>query len=366
MTDKNLTKNDLVTVDIADIGADGEGIGKVDGLPLFIKDAVIGDRVEARVTKTKKHYGYARVERVIEPSPFRVQPACGFHRQCGGCQIQAFDYEKQLEFKQNKVRNHLIRIGGFGEHVVEQIMEPILGMEDPWHYRNKAQYPVGTDKEGNPITGFYAGRTHSIIANTDCRLGRVENQEILEAVLDYMKVNHVSAYQEETGIGLIRHILIRTGFASGQIMVCLIINADKFESLPDQEYLLEKLKNIPGMTSVSVNLNTRRDNVIMGDQVHTIWGSSTISDTLHIYGRGLTFKISPLSFYQVNPLQTEKLYSLAVEYAGLTGRETVWDLYCGIGTISLFGNCCQAGLWCGDHSPSHRGCQRECPHQRPS
>ncbi|MBE5869020.1 MAG: 23S rRNA (uracil(1939)-C(5))-methyltransferase RlmD [Lachnospiraceae bacterium] len=331
-----MTKNDLVTVDIADIGADGEGIGKVDGLPLFIKDAVIGDRVEARVTKTKKHYGYARVERVIEPSPFRVQPACGFHRQCGGCQIQAFDYEKQLEFKQNKVRNHLIRIGGFGEHVVEQIMEPILGMEDPWHYRNKAQYPVGTDKEGNPITGFYAGRTHSIIANTDCRLGRVENQEILEAVLDYMKVNHVSAYQEETGIGLIRHILIRTGFASGQIMVCLIINADKFESLPDQEYLLEKLKNIPGMTSVSVNLNTRRDNVIMGDQVHTIWGSSTISDTLHIYGRGLTFKISPLSFYQVNPLQTEKLYSLAVEYAGLTGRETVWDLYCGIGTISLF------------------------------
>ncbi len=336
MIEKSLTKNDLVTVDITDIGADGEGIGKVDGFPFFIKDAVIGDRVEARVTKTKKQYGYARVERVIEPSPFRVQPACGFHRQCGGCQIQAFDYEKQLEFKQNKVRNHLIRIGGFDEHLVEHIMEPILGMENPCHYRNKAQYPVGSDKEGNPITGFYAGRTHSIIANTDCRLGRKENQQILEVILDYMKVNHVSAYHEETGTGLIRHILIRTGFASGQIMVCLIINADKFESLPNQAYLLEKLKNIPGMTSVSVNLNTRRDNVIMGDQVHTIWGSSTISDTLHIQGRGLTFKISPLSFYQVNPVQTEKLYSLAVEYAGLTGRETVWDLYCGIGTISLF------------------------------
>ncbi|MBQ7954827.1 MAG: 23S rRNA (uracil(1939)-C(5))-methyltransferase RlmD [Lachnospiraceae bacterium] len=356
----NFAKNDLVTVEITDIGTDGEGIGKIDGFLLFIKDAVIGDVVEAKITKTKKQYAYARVEKVLTPSPFRVQPNCEFHRQCGGCQIQAFDYKKQLIFKENKVKNNLIRIGGFDADYIEKIMEPVVGMEEPYYYRNKAQYPVGTDKEGNLITGFYAGRTHSIISNTRCHLGRRENQQILEAVLEYMKENEISAYDEEKGTGLVRHILIRSGFASGEIMVCLIINAKNFKALPAQEKLLAKLRTFPGMASVSVNLNTRRDNVIMGTEVHTIWGKPTISDTLCIYGtgagaerkvslgegsvdwsqipkeRGLTFKISPLSFYQVNPVQTEKLYSLAVEYAGLTGKETVWDLYCGIGTISLF------------------------------
>ena len=372
-------KNDRVVLEITDIGVEGEGIGKVNGFPLFVKDAIVGDMVEARITRAKKQYAYARLEKVITPSPFRVEPRCAFHRQCGGCQIQAFDYKKQLEFKENKVRSNLIRIGGFDKELIDRIMEPVVGMEEPFCYRNKAQYPVGTDKEGNIITGFYAGRTHSIIANTRCHLGREENQQILEAVLDYMRENQVSAFEEETGRGLVRHILIRTGFASGQIMVCLVINAAKFKSLPAQDRLLDRLKAFSKMTSVSVNLNTRRDNVIMGNQVHTIWGSPTITDTLHIYepggvndswdaagqpaagkqaaggraagqpgygqladwkratkGRGLEFKISPLSFYQVNPVQTEKLYSLAVEYAGLTGKETVWDLYCGIGTISLF------------------------------
>jgi len=327
-----LNKNDLVTVEIIDIGTDGEGIGKVDGYPLFIKDAVIGDTVEARVTKTKKQYAYARVEKVITPSPFRVEPLCKFHRQCGGCQIQAFDYEKQLAFKENKVKNNLVRIGGFEAAFIDRIMEPVVGMDEPYYYRNKAQYPVGTDKEGNLITGFYAGRTHSIIANTECHLGRKENQQILETILEYMRENRVSAYDEEMGTGLVRHILIRSGFASGEIMVCLIINAKTFKALPAQEKLIARLSAFPGMSSISVNLNTRRDNVIMGSEVHTIWGSATIKDTL----QNLTFKISPLSFYQVNPVQTEKLYSLAVEYAGLTGKETVWDLYCGIGTISLF------------------------------
>lgn len=369
-------KNDIVTVEITDIGIDGEGIGKIEGFPLFIKDAIVGDTVEVRITKAKKQYAYGRVEKVLSPSSFRVQPVCAFHRQCGGCQIQAFDYGEQLKFKENKVKNNLIRIGGFEESLINQIMEPIVGMENPYHYRNKAQYPVGTDKEGNPITGFYAGRTHSIIANTECYLGVEQNKEILEAVLDYMRENKVSAYNEETGKGLVRHILIRTGFTSGEIMVCLIINADKLPAheqsvnvrsadeqsvqvlpehiLPMQDKLIEKLQKIDGMTSVSVNFNARRDNVIMGTQVYTIWGKDTISDTLHIrhenkesgdwqaadgqerVSRGLEFKISPLSFYQVNPVQTEKLYSLAVEYAGLTGKETVWDLYCGIGTISLF------------------------------
>lgn len=338
-------KNDLLTVKIEDIGTDGEGIGKVDGFTLFIKDAVIGDTVLAKIMKSKKHYAYARLEKVITPSPFRVEPKCAFHRQCGGCQIQAISYEKQLAFKQQKIRSNLIRIGGFEPELIDRIMEPIVGMENPYHYRNKAQYPVGLDKEGNVITGFYAGRTHNIIANTDCHLGAQENKRILEIILDYMRDCKISAYDEATGKGLIRHVLIRTGFTSGEIMVCLVVNDEK-GNLPQQDKLIEKLSVIRGMTGISLSINTRQTNVIMGTEVHTIWGSPTISDTIHVRdmrkdgfpktGEALTFKISPLSFYQVNPVQTEKLYSLALEYADLTGQETVWDLYCGIGTISLF------------------------------
>lgn len=338
-------KNETVSVRIEDIGTEGEGIGKVEGFTLFVKDAVPGDTVLAKILKCKKNYAYARLEKVETPSPFRVEPECRYYRQCGGCQLQSLSYEKQLQFKQNKIRNNLIRIGGFDAEYVDQRMEPIVGMDEPWHYRNKAQYPVGTDKDGNPITGFYAGRTHSIIANTDCALGVPENKEILERVLEYMKENQVSAYNELTGQGLIRHVLIRKGFTSGEIMVCLIVNSDK-KTLPNQEKLLSRLTDIPNMTSVSISINRERTNVIMGKEIHTLWGKDTISDTIHVRdmqktgypftGHELTFAISPLSFYQVNPVQTEKLYSLALEYAGLTGQETVWDLYCGIGTISLF------------------------------
>ena len=341
-------KNDMVTVTIEDVGMEGEGIGKIDGFPLFIKDAVVGDTVEAKIIKRKKNYAYARVEKVVTPSPFRVEPPCKSHRQCGGCQIQALSYDRQLAFKQDKVRNNLLRIGGFSEAEVDRVMEPVVGMENPLRYRNKAQYPFGTDRQGNPITGFYAGRTHSIIPNTECYLGREENREILQVILDYMKEYHVNAYEEETGKGLIRHALIRTGFYTREIMVCLVINyKGKQESyLPRQDKLLEKLALIKGMTSVSVSINTERTNVIMGKEIHTIWGSDTITDKIRVRDTGkvdmpytgeeLTFSISPLSFYQVNPMQTEKLYSLALEYAGLTGKESVWDLYCGIGTISLF------------------------------
>ncbi|MGN0167796.1 MAG: 23S rRNA (uracil(1939)-C(5))-methyltransferase RlmD [Acetatifactor sp.] len=343
-------KNDIVTVTIEDIGSEGEGIGKVDGFTLFVKDAVIGDTVEAKIVKAKKNYAYARLEKVITSSPFRVQPKCAYHRQCGGCQLQALSYEKQLQFKQEKIRGNLIRIGGFDPAFIDERMEPIVGMEEPFFYRNKAQYPVGTDREGNIVTGFYAGRTHSIIPNTDCCLGAAENREILEKILNYMREYRVTAYDEATGKGLVRHVLIRKGFTSGEIMVCLVINPEKKtgsnEFLPGQQALIEKLREISGMTSVSVSINREKTNVIMGKEIHTLWGSDTISDTIHVRdmsregypftGRNLTFHISPLSFYQVNPVQTEKLYSLALEYAGLTGQETVWDLYCGIGTISLF------------------------------
>lgn len=344
-------KNDILTVTIEDIGNDGEGIGKVDGYTLFVKDAVIGDTVRCKIMKAKKNYAYGKLEEILIPSDIRVTPLCKFHRQCGGCQIQAMDYEAQLGFKQRKVKNNLMRIGGFSAEFLEKVMEPIVGMENPYHYRNKAQFPVGTDKEGKLITGFYAGRTHDIIANTDCALGVPENKEILESILYYMEKYHVPAYDEKTGTGLVRHVLIRKGFASGEIMVCLVVNYEgkrgkdqigKWKGL--KEELIEALAKIPGMTSISVSINTARTNVIMGDEVYTLWGKDKICDTIHVRNgedfsltdRGIVFHISPLSFYQVNPVQTEKLYSLALEYAGLTGEETVWDLYCGIGTISLF------------------------------
>lgn len=356
----NYEKNQILTVEIVDITSEGEGIGKINGYPFFIKDAIIGDKAEIRVTRVKKNYAYARLEKVLVPSPFRVNAKCAFHRQCGGCQIQAMSYKRQLEFKESKVRNHLMRIGGFKLELIDRVMEPIVGMDIPFHYRNKAQYPVGRDKEGNPVAGFYAGRTHVIIANTECDLGAEENKEILEIILSYMKENHVAAYDEVSGKGLIRHVLIRKGFSSGEVMVCIIINAGKEfagsrrdeksqradgEYLPFQKKLIEALVKVQGMKSILININSEKTNVIMGKELYTIWGEEVIKDTIHVRdvnnnfadsGRDITFTISPLSFYQVNPVQTEKLYSLALSYAGLTGRETVWDLYCGIGTISLF------------------------------
>ena len=324
-----MNKNDIVTVEITDIGVSGEGIGHVDGYTLFIKDAVIGDVVEAKVMKAKKNYGYARLMKVITPSEYRVEPKCAFARRCGGCQIQEMSYDRQLVFKDQKIRGNLERIGGFTKDQIDTVMQPVVGMEHPFGYRNKAQFPFGTDKEGNPITGFYAGRTHDIIANTDCALGVEQNKEILEIILQYMRGNKIKSYDEKTGKGLIRHALIRYGFKTKEIMVCLVINGKK---LPKAERLIEKLIQIEGMTSITISPNTRRDNVIMGDSYEILWGQGYITD----YIGNVKYQISPLSFYQVNPVQTEKLYGLALEYADLKGDETVWDLYCGIGTISLF------------------------------
>ena len=324
-----MKKNDTAVVKITDIGVNGEGIGKVDGYTLFIKDAVIGDTVEAKVMKAKKNYGYARLMEIIEPSPDRVEPKCPFARRCGGCQIQEMSYERQLAFKEQKVRGNLERIGGFSPELLDQVTEPIVGMDEPFFYRNKAQFPFGRDKAGTPVTGFYAGRTHDIIANTDCALGVPVNKEILEIILDYMKENDVPAYDEKTGRGLVRHVLIRYGFTTKEIMVCLVVNGHK---IPHIEKLIEKLTAIPGMTSITMSVNTKQTNVIMGDSFEVLWGQGYITD----YIGDIKYQISPLSFYQVNPVQTQKLYSLALEYADLKGGETVWDLYCGIGTISLF------------------------------
>ena len=318
-------KNDIVTLEIVDCGTDGEGIGKADGFTVFVKDAVIGDTVTAKIIKAKKNYGYGRLMEILKPSPYRVEPVCPSARQCGGCQLQAVSYEEQKVFKEKKLRGHLERIGGFRDLP----MEPMIGMDEPYHYRNKAQFPVGRNKEGRIITGFYAGRTHAIIENRDCALGIPQNKEILDIVIAHMEKYGIAPYDEMTGKGLVRHIFVRYGFFTGELMVCLIING---QDLPHQKELIEKLREIPGMASISLNINKKRSNVILGDKVKTIWGQEYITDKIG----DISYEISPLSFFQVNPKQTWKLYSKALEYADLHGEETVWDLYCGIGTISLF------------------------------
>lgn len=322
-------KNDVFQVQIEDMSDTGEGIGKTDGFTWFVKDAVIGDVVEARVMKTKKSYGFARLMQVLEPSACRVTPRCPSARQCGGCQLQAMSYEEQLKFKENKVRNNLSRIGG----LTEIPMEPIIGMEEPWRYRNKAQFPFGKDKNGRIITGFYAGRTHAIIEQEDCLLGVEENQPILDCIHGFMEEYHIAPYEEETHKGLVRHVLIRKGFTTGELMVCLVLNGD-VKKLKAPEVLVERLvKLFPShMASISCSINREKTNVIMGKEIVNLYGPGYITD----YIGNVCYRISPLSFYQVNPVQTQKLYGTALEYAGLTGEETVWDLYCGIGTISLF------------------------------
>lgn len=340
-------KNDELVLEIMDMSADGEGIGRAGGYALFVKDAMPGDIIKAKVLKTKKNYGFARLLEILTPSLERVEPLCTVARQCGGCQIMHCSYEKQLAWKEEKVANCLRRIGGISimtENEAAQgganqdtiIMEPIMGMDMPYHYRNKAQFPVGCDKEGNIKIGFYAGRTHTIIPQTDCAIQDTCNYPILECVKSWMEEYHIKPYDEKTNKGLMRHILIRTGYTTGEVMVCLVINEKK---LPKSAELIERLKNLKlgvenarKIVSICLNHNTKNTNVILGDKVSVLYGRDYIEDCIG----DIRYRISPQSFYQVNPEQTKKLYETALSYADLHGKEVVWDLYCGIGTISLF------------------------------
>ncbi len=364
-----MEKNQEFTVTIEDMNEDGAGVGKLDGYIWFIKDTVIGDVVRAKAMKMKKSYGFARLMEVLEPSTGRVEPPCPVARQCGGCQLQAMSYEEQLRFKENKVLNNLMRIGKFKRDEIQML--PIMGMENPWRYRNKAQFPFGRNKYGEIIAGFYAGRTHDIIGNDDCLLGVEENQEILGIIKGFMEENGLEPYDENAHRGLVRHVLIRKGFKTGELMVCLVINGrslgkkagdrrkDRWEDCMEGGLedcreermeggleecrekgtadslagrLVERLCQVKGMTSISYSVNMEKTNVIMGKKIVNLHGPGYITD----YIGDVQYQISPLSFYQVNPVQTEKLYGTALEYADLSGNETVWDLYCGIGTISLF------------------------------
>ena len=323
-----MEKNQQFQVTITDYSSEGLGIGKTEGqFVWFIKDTVIGDEVIAAATKVKKHYGFARLVKLVNPSPARETPACPIARQCGGCQLQQMRYPAQLRFKQEKVYNNLLRIGEVPKALLDEVFQPIVGMESPFRYRNKAQYPIRRDKSGKIIAGFYAGRTHDVIACDDCLLGVEENKAILDAIVTWMEDYSIDPYDEKSGEGLVRHVLCRKGFRSGQHMVCLVINGT---SLPHQDALVEKLCG--QVDSLSFSVNTENTNVIMGTKIVHLYGPGYIEDSIG----EVRFRISPLSFYQVNPVQTEEMYGAALEFADLQGTENVWDLYCGIGTISLF------------------------------
>ncbi len=346
-----IKKNDRLTLDITDIGIHGEGIGKLDGFPFFVKNALPGDRAEVVVTKVKPSYAYAKALTLLTPSPDRVVPPCPVADQCGGCQIQALSYEKQLEYKQSLVRERLIRIGGFDPELVDAVTEPIRGMGDPWRYRNKAQYPVAYTTEqtadhsdGHAAVGFYAGRTHHLIEHRDCLLEPEINARILETVLEYVNARGISPYNEKNGTGILRHIMIRHGFATKEILLCLIVRKYREEAwkglipaLEESGLLAENESGHedeakPHIVSVGFSVQPKQNNVVMGRNYISVYGSSYLTDRIG----DVSFRISPQSFYQVNPAQMKVLYDLAADCAQLTGRETVWDLYCGIGTIGLY------------------------------
>ena len=383
-------KNDLVVLEITDLTEEGQGVGKCDGLVFFVKGTVMGDLVEAKILKVKKNYAYAKVEKLRQASPYRVTPLCPVAVKCGGCQLQHLSYEKELAWKEDRIAQSLIRIAGISEEEVRKRGEGILGGETV-RYRNKAQYPVknekgnreekalggrvfeeekrGSENEQTAFDslgiGFYGFHSHRIIETEDCLINSAENPLILNCIKEWAREYKISGYEEETGKGLLRHIFLRKGFSTGEILLCLVLNG---KNLPHAKELWEKLQRLPlraevgglqrgaevscrmdaeseadvhcgknrkvpgRMVGLSMNINEGRGNAILGRETRCLYGKDSIEDKIG----ELSFSISVPSFYQVNPAQTEKIYGKALEYAALTGEETVWDCYCGIGTISLF------------------------------
>lgn len=412
-----VNKNEIYEVTIEDIGTEGQGIGHIDGEAVFVKDTLPGDVAVVKIIKAKKNMAYGRLMEIKVPSESRVKPLCDVARSCGGCTLQHMDYMAQLEFKWNKVRELLKRVGGIenpdelmeyvdvdgtihteigkiddGHKIINddkvvdndremnnyknsdlaKIRKFAYGLSKPYHYRNKMQFPVGLDKEGKAVLGFYAGRTHSIIPLTDCVIGHPVNKEIIKAVKEYIDKYKVSVYDEEKNTGLIRHVLTRVGLHTGELMVCLVVNGDDIPHAEELYGNIEKVVDDFNNTHVAeasednlrinnntvltesetnnnlnirddkagkitfksfmININKDKTNRILGFSSKVLRGDGFITD----YIGDIRFSISPESFFQVNPAMTEKLYNKALEYAGLTGGEKVWDMYCGIGSISLF------------------------------
>ncbi|OMF47034.1 23S rRNA (uracil(1939)-C(5))-methyltransferase RlmD [Paenibacillus peoriae] len=339
-TDLPVQKNDEAVIDIIGMNHDGEGVGRVEGFTLFVPGALPGEKARVKVLKTKKQYGYAKLLDIAQASPDRIAAPCAIYDQCGGCQIQHMSYEAQLGWKRQHVVDVLERIGKLSvngddgtsvdlPHVQGVVVHPTLGMSEPWRYRNKAQVPIGVT-EGGLVGGFYARGSHRIVDMNTCLIQDERNDEVVARVKEIGRMLGISAYNEETGRGLLRHVVVKTAFRTGEMMLVLVTNG---RDIPHADAWIGSIReHIPHVASICQNVNTKRTNVIFGDETRVLWGRDVIYD----YIGNVQFAISARSFYQVNPVQTEVLYSKTVEYAGLTGKETVIDAYCGIGTISLF------------------------------
>jgi len=320
----SLIKNENYIVDISDIGENGFGIGRIDNFTVFVNGALPGERVLIKLIKIKKSYGYGKIIEVIQKSQNRVSPVCEVFPKCGGCTLQHLDYKAQLAFKTKLVRDNLQRIGGFFDVTVLDT----IGMQNPYNYRNKAQFPVGFS-EGDVSIGFYAPRSHNIIGLSKCFIQNTINEKIIDAIRGFITQYNIEIYNEKTHKGVVRYIMTRTAAATGEVMVCIVINDKR---LPNADALVEILKEISGVSSIVINYNRKKTNTILGESSSILYGKGFIID----YIGGLKFQISPLSFFQVNSVQTNILYQTALDFASLTGNETVIDAYCGIGTISLF------------------------------
>ncbi len=318
----SIKKNDDILLKIEDMTNEGSSVGHCDGMAVFVRGAVTGDEIVSHIIKAKKNYAIGIVKEIVSPSPFRIESDCPVSNKCGGCSFRNMTYDSELQYKQNRVADAVKRIG----HIDAPIMS-IIGADTVDNYRNKAQYPVSIEN-GELEAGFYAYKSHRIIPCSDCRLQQREFKGILDVVADWVKQNNVTSYDEKTGRGLLRHIYIRRAPKTGETMVCLVING---KNIPNEAELVDALVKDESVKSVCVNVNREKTNVILGEKTNVIYGQKTISDIL----LGKKFVISPESFYQINHDQCEKLYTKATEYAGLTGNETVVDLYCGVGTIGL-------------------------------
>jgi len=318
-------KNDYIDVVFEDLTHDGAGVAKVEGYPLFVPNALPGEKAKIKVIKVNKGYGFGKLVEMYEKSPYRVEPECLIYKECGGCQLQHLSYEGQLKVKEKQVRDVLERIGKLEKVKVH----PVLGMKEPWRYRNKAQVPVG-EQEGGLIGGFYQQRSHQIINMKECLIQQEKNDEVVQAVINICSRYGVRAYDEGRNKGDLRHIMARYGLVTGEVMVVVITRTT---DLPHKNQIIEEIvSRIPGVKSIIQNVNSKKTNVIFGDVTKVLWGQEVIYDFIG----DIKFAISARSFYQVNPKQTKVLYEKALEYANLSGEENVIDAYCGIGTISLF------------------------------
>ncbi|MBU3161800.1 23S rRNA (uracil(1939)-C(5))-methyltransferase RlmD [Clostridium frigoris] len=320
-----IKKNEDYTIIIDNMGYEGEGVGKIDGFTVFVAGAIVGEKVLIKIVKISKNFAFGKLLEIIEKSISRIEPVCSIYKNCGGCNLQHIDYEAQLDFKTNRVIQVINRIG----KLEEVIVHPTLGMESPYNYRNKVQLP-SSNKNGEVKIGFYAARSHDIINMENCYIQDSVADIVVKLTRQWIKEFNIQCYNEENHQGILRHVMIRKGSKTGQVMVVLVTNG---KSLPyKEEFIAIVTKKIKGIVSVIQNINSEKTNVILGENCVTLWGKDTITD----YIGEFKFEVSPLSFFQVNSVQTEVLYDKVLEYANLSGGEVVLDAYCGTGTISLF------------------------------